>query len=397
MNKNRLWILWAVIFLAGCSSPIAPTSMPASQTPALTAANLPTITPSPTPITTAIPESRFTRQCLPTDDIRQIEWYDVDTGTILFSMGVNDDFILRDVHTKKEYQIPTETKNSWYPFLVQISPDQEKIALMEWVYNDQGGRISNILWIFDARANILSEIIFDRTDLGRPHWLDNERLIIDTEEYGVLLLINPFTGKQEPIVNDLPNLYPYDKPHLWWPVVYSPDLEWVTYMTSRTEQGITYIEGPVVYGLVAKQIIWDKANGVGSRPVWSPDGQVLAFTGGMDEYQLFLFNRSGSIKTVLDASLPHRAFEFSWSPDGSYIAFWTEDSLMIYDREQDRLFDTCIQGNFQSGPDWSPDSNQFIINQSSAEPLLVDWEEQMVYKINYIENSLIYGWMNSIP
>jgi hypothetical protein len=331
-----------------------------------------------------------------------VELKDIASGTVLlYTSGVEDPFALKDIQSEIEHRVPIKSIDLLWG-TAQVSPNRDMFAIMEWEYDEKRTRIGYILWIFDAKVNVLSKIAIRRIDLGELRWLDNERLLIDTEEYGVLLLIKVFTGEQETITNDLPNSYPYDKSHLylWWPVTYSPDLQWVTYMTGRTEYGNVYMQGPIVYDLAAKQIIWNKANGVGSRPAWSPDGEALAFTGGMDEYQLFIFDRSGNIKGVLDDSLPHRAFEFSWSPDGSYIAFWTEDSLMVYDREQDWLFDTCIPGNFEASPgpvEWSPDSKQFIANQTSTEPLLIDWEKQRVYKIKFTESSSIYGWMNSIP
>jgi Tol biopolymer transport system component len=122
----------------------------------------------------------------------------------------------------------------------------------------------------------------------------------------------------------------------------------------------------------------------------------------MNEHQLYLFNHAGQVKAVLDESLPHDAFGFSWSPDGRYIAFWNADSLMIYDRQQDWVFDTCISGR-ESGvttnPFWSPDSQQIIARGVSTQPILVNWQEKRVYKIKTSPNigTLYGGWMNSIP
>lgn len=235
------------------------------------------------------------------------------------------------------------------------------------------------------------------------YWLDDERLIIYTEKYGTMLLVNPFTGEQKTLASELPNLNPNFKPGLWWPVVYSPDLEWVAYYSLRKENGKN-VEGPVVYNVVNKQTLWNAGNGVGSDPAWSLDGQVLAFTGGMNEHQLYLFSHTGQVKAVLDESLPHEAFAFAWSPDGRYIAFWNAERLMIYDRQMDWVFDTCISLSYSHGsdsdtPSWSPDSHQVIVMQSSAQPLLVDWQKKMAYRIKGKDrlNSMLGAWMNSQP
>lgn len=258
--------------------------------------------------------------------------------------------------------------------------------------------MGTVLSVFDAEAKVIAKMVFDRTDLVSSSWLDNERLLIYTEKYGHQLLVNPFSGEQQELADEFPDLYPDFEPRLWWPIAYSPDLEWVTYYFARKENG-RYRQGPVVYNLKTKQILWDQADRVGSDPAWSPDGQTLAFTGGMDEYQLYLFSHDGDVKAVLDESLPHEAFAFSWSPNSRYIAFWNAESLMVYDVLQDWVFDTCIAGGelgVLSSPSWSPDSQQIIVLGFTTEPILIDWYGKRAYKIKDNEMSH-YGWMSSIP
>jgi hypothetical protein len=253
---------------------------------------------------------------------------------------------LKDVQTGVEYKFPVKSEDLVWGSL-QISPNQKMLTLMEWGYNDQHIRTSYILWVVDARANVLTRSSIKRADLGQLRWLDNERLIIDTEEYGSLLVVNPFTGEQQVVSNELPELYPYFQPGLWWPVSYSPDLEWVAYYSARHEKD-DYMEGPVVYDLVTKQTLWkssgDDGVGIGSDPAWSPDGQEVAVIDprGDGDWQLYLIRHSGQAKPVLGENLPHKASSPSWSPDGRLIAFWNADSLMVYDRQTDQVFDTCI-------------------------------------------------------
>jgi hypothetical protein len=403
MKKNGLIMLWTIVFLAGCANLPAPTHPPARRTPVLQITITPTITPTitrtmiilPEPMPTATPDSRFTQQCLPIAD-REVELKEVASGTILFYNPSPDERLtLKDAQTGDEYKLSAETKHVKHEYS-QISPNRKMIAQMEWDLNDQIIAIRNVLWVFDARAKVLSKITFNRTGLRQPRWLDDERLLIDTEKYGTLLLVNPFTGEQRMIANKLPNLYPYFEAGLWWPVMYSPDLEWVAYYSAR-EENSGYMEGPVVYDLEAKKTLWGAANGVGSNPAWSPDGQEVAFAGGMDEYQLYLISRSGQIKAVLGENQPHKAAELSWSPDGRYIAFWNDDSLMVYERQTNQVFDTCISGDGMENPVWSPDSQKVIINTYSAQPILVDWQKKIAYKIKYIPNRVISGWMNSLP
>ncbi len=426
MKKNGLTMFFTIVFLAGCASRPTPAHPPASLTPIVQAAITPAITrlPEPTPtlqtvITptttilpepTATPKSRFTRQCLSVND-SEVELNEIASGTILFSQTVPKTpppgeviFALKDLQTGSEYKLPDNSVSSVFLGL-EISPNQKLIALLEVVFNAQGAhegsQIRTVLWVFDARTEVVAKMAFDRTDIrGMLRWLDDERLLIDTEQYGVLLLANPFTGEQQVISDELPNLFPYPQPN--WPVVYSPDLEWVAYYSysARAQDGTT--GGPAVYDVVKKQTLWNAGNRVGSNPpVWSPDGQEVAFTGGMGEYQLYLVNHSGQVNAVLDESLPHEAFAFSWSPDGRYIAFWNAERLMVYDRQMDWVFDTCVSSNRDSvSPRWSPDSKQMIVYVSgySTPMILVDWQEKMAYKIKELpHDGTMYGWMNSIP
>jgi hypothetical protein len=388
-------ILLILSLLTGCANPATLVTPLASSTPGLVSTDTPLPVPSVTLAPTVTPVSGLTSQCLPIAD-REVELKEVASGTILFYIpSPVDQYTLKDIQTGDEYKLPAETERVKYDYF-QISPNRKMIARIERELNDQLISIRKVLWVVDAQANVLSKITFNRTDLGQPRWLDDKRLLIDTEKYGTLLLLNPFSREQRTIADELPRLYPYFETGLWWPVIYSPDLEWVTYY-SVGEANRGYVAGPAVYELKTKKILWEGGNGVGSNAAWAPDGQEVAFTGGMDEHQLFLISRSGQVKTVLGENQSHKADEFSWSPNGHYIAFWNDDSLTVYDRQTNQVFDTCIPGDGTENPIWSPDSQKVIIKAYSTQPILVDWQEKVAYKIKYVPDYMIIEWMNSLP
>jgi len=386
------------VFLAGCANQSVVIPPSSSRTPTLRATNTPTAAILSQPTSTATSSSRFTRQCLPVPD-NEADLKDVASGAILLEQVVPDvsyqTVISTDIQTGKKYKLFANTKNA-FNISSAISPDRKMIALMEVDFKDQQTvSIRNVLWVFNTQAKVLSKITFDRTDLGKLRWLDNERLLIDTDKYGTLLLVYPVTGEQRVIADELPNPYRYFEIGNWWPVVYSPDLEWATYYENTL--------GPVVYDVVTKQIIWKAGGGMGDPAVWSPDGQEVALNTGIGEYQLYIIKRSGQSKAVLGASLLHDAHAFSWSPDGHFIAFWNGGSLLVYDRQMGWVFDTCIRGS-EGGhftPVWSPDSRQ-IMTRTYLTPgtlFLVDWQKKVAYKIKEDKSTqgIIYDWMNSLP
>jgi len=320
---------------------------------------------------------------------------------------------LIDIQTGNEYQLPSSLYSERSGFLnSEASPDRKLYAKLEVLFDRNRGMpglkyIGNAVQVFDARANLVTKLTLNRSDLVWLHWLDNERLIIDTEQYGTLLLVNPFTGEQQTLADELPDLYPYElnKTNFpWYSVVYSPDLKRVAYY-SEHEDSNGYFLGYVLYDLNSKQILWKKASP--NNLTLSPDGEIftLATAGTIGNNQLYLFNRSGQLKTVLDKSLPHKpGGQFSWSPDSRYIAFWNAESLMIYDRQMDWVFDTCISSNRGGYPLWSPDSKQMTIvyvSEYSTQSILVDWQKKVAYKIKELphdgNDGILYEWMNSIP
>jgi Tol biopolymer transport system component len=101
---------------------------------------------------------------------------------------------------------------------------------------------------------------------------------------------------------------------------------------------------------------WDFA------PVWSPDGQWLAFWGmGLDapEYSLFKVRPDGTDLTQLFAG-DHHAEAPDWSPDGTKIVFWYEPGVATINADGTGLtiIDTPPGGEIDATPVWSPDQTK---------------------------------------
>jgi hypothetical protein len=229
---------------------------------------------------------------------------------------------------------------------------------------------------------------------GRLHWLDTECLLLyisQTEDDGTALVVNPFTGEQRTISNELPKLLSGGLVSLLeWRVEYSPNLEWVAYfyVHSSLERGI------IVRDLVTKQNLWRSTGGGLYRPAWSPDSQEVAVIDS-SEGQLYLVNRLGQAKPIIPDNMKKDVAAPSWSPDGKQLAFWNDHRLMVYDWKSDQVIDLCVpSGEYGAAilpaPVWSPDSQQLVVYYKA----LVDLQKGIFYTYDG-PNTTISGWMKS--
>ena len=387
------------LLLASCGNPPATASLPASLTPVLRNPATPTITLTPEPTLTATLEPRLVQRCFSVED-KEIALKDVVSGTIL----INSDLI--DSQTEKKYKLPSQSNDSSWGGS-QASPNRNMFAYLELVENNQSDFIKEILWVVNARADVLAKVTFDRTDLYSLRWLDNQRLLFyvtQTESTGTVLVFNPFTREQRTFSNELPDLYKdFVGATMTWRVEYSPNLEWVVYFGDTKSPGL----GPIVRDLVIKQTVWKPPVPGWSyeRPAWSPDGKEVAV---IASGHLYIVNHAGQSKPILDQSPSNLAAAPAWSPDGLHIAFWNGSKLMVYNKQMDQVVDVCVQNDVttHSPPLWSLDSNQLAVEEyidqgpgkASGFDALVDLQKNIVYKLPSL-SGIPYpdAWMNSLP
>lgn len=120
---------------------------------------------------------------------------------------------------------------------------------------------------------------------------------------------------------------------------------------------------------------------VATRPAWSPDGQHIVYTVGINNRStLWIMNASGHDKRQLTAPANADDFEPTWSADGRTIAFRrvshapTETWLMRVDAETGaEIYNTWLGAIPYAGtPSYSPDGNWLIMSDdvSSNAPVL---------------------------
>lgn len=120
----------------------------------------------------------------------------------------------------------------------------------------------------------------------------------------------------------------------------------------------------------------------GRDPVWSPDGQMIAFTSDRDEgrVDIWVSRVDGTDLRQLTAS-DEQDFDVSWSPDGSKIAFASGYSpekqenpeIWIMDADGSNKVQLTNGSESYDKPAWSPDGSMIAFSSTKLGPLGDIW------------------------
>ncbi|MBC7878802.1 MAG: PD40 domain-containing protein [Anaerolineales bacterium] len=321
--------------------------------------------------------------------------------------------ILLEIQSNKAYKIPLTSENSYTSPDESVSPNRDLLATIEIAGNELWQFERAYLHIFNARGEMVERIVFEIPGLHKIRWLDNENILLyiaNTSRDGTVLLINPFTKKQNYITNVLPDFF--DESDIFFPglkslIEYSPNLEWGVYLKRDTSGAIAtpFPGGPnighAVYDFSADKTIWipKHPTDFSEEPKWSPDGNKVVIEANN---QFTIVTREGILQPILDETETNYIQFPEWSPDGHYIAFWNGIKFMIYDTQENTLHNLCINTHADFRTPifvWSPDNHYIFIGaDSETNSILIDIEEDKIYNVS--TNPIFYypvGWMNSVP
>jgi TolB protein len=133
--------------------------------------------------------------------------------------------------------------------------------------------------------------------------------------------------------------------------VWSPDGNKIAFSSDRENGGI-YIMN--IDGSNVEQIVSDHS---AVTPAWAPNGELIAFHANRNPDgfgDIYLFNIASGTEEQLTTT-SRAAITPSWSPDGSEIVYWTFDGICIItinDKKERCIRDSTLGG---SNPVWSPD------------------------------------------
>jgi hypothetical protein len=266
---------------------------------------------------------------------------------------------------------------------MEVSPDRKKIA-----YHDTQ---NNQIVVMTEDKQILRRILWDMSWTHLSRWQNNETLLIQTKELlnsdapsapMVLVMLDTGTSQSKKMIPDYPHITQgYTYPWSSGSTVYDPRLTRVVYSQTIGEN-----ENYALWDIPGKRELITLKAWPFEEPVWSPDGSTfIVFTA---KHVLTLVSRDGIIldtinlqKTIYtgsDAAYP--VSDFSYSPDGSRVAFWVQGNgsigkagyfhLMFLDINSGKIADTCFEqeGYRPARLIWSPDGDQLAapINYGQA-------------------------------
>ncbi|MCL4270731.1 MAG: PD40 domain-containing protein [Anaerolineales bacterium] len=411
MKHKHLYGSAFILLIVGCTS-VQPTSF----LPTFVGGGQPTL-----PTFTETPKIQASQTSTPNSEVSLPSCFDEGNDEISLSsitegiiINPGSKFLLLEIQSKNIYEILPTSETS-YAIDQSVSPNRNLLATIEIVLNESRQFEEMYLLIFNARREILERIVFEIPGLHKIRWLNNENILLytaNTSRDGTVLLINPFTKKQNYITNALPDFFDESDllfPNLRFLMEYSPNLEWGVYLKRDKSGGIAtpFPAGPsighAVYDFSANKAIWipKYPTDFSEEPKWSPDGSKVAIEANN---QLTIVTRDGTLQPMLDDSETNNVQFPEWSPDGRYIAFWNTNKFMIYDIQENTLQGLCINTNANfSRPlfAWSPDSQYIFIgtySNSESGNTLINIKESKIYKVS--TNPTFYypvGWMNPAP
>lgn len=405
MNKlsKIVWLKVIVtMLLVGCMPVIETTKQPEQKsttfapTPTtfsslITTTNTPKATITAIPTETALTQTsmpvipnavQFKTQCL--DILSNLPQDTVAIGTVVLK-GFKDSLsYLLDMDTGIQSPLSQGNEELLIDFAVSASG--------KWLAYQRSINDTKELVITTADRSQLITIPWEENWLGIERWLDENRIVLwktglPTTSH---VILNPFNGEQQEILDDYPDIDTSSWPPVWAPV-YDPTLTRVVY--PRTNGDEMNRQRIVLWDLqVNRAISYISSNqasihgAYGGPPVWAEDGQgfIMAldeFINTLSSMELYRITRDGEATRLTNLTSYYYSIleisRYTWSPGERYVAFWlkygwdskfTNEELAVVDLQTLEVTNYCITSSFAgSALIWSPSGEQLVFGNLSED------------------------------
>ena len=149
---------------------------------------------------------------------------------------------------------------------------------------------------------------------------------------------------------------------------WSPNGKWVAYVTDISGESEIAVKSSD--GAGEQQILTDRKKGYFYTPVWAPGSDKLAFSD--NEKTLWYINIKEKKIIKIDQSVRNEIHDYSWSPDGSWIAYSkTEDNnfsnIYLYNLNENKTTNVSSEMNDDYEPVFSSDGKYLYFISSRHE------------------------------
>lgn len=273
--------------------------------------------------------------------------------------GQNTPLILMNLETLDETWLPNESTTDTHP-----------VWLGDRVYflSDRNGPVN--VWSYNPADGTLAQV----TELGEPDvkWLTAGAAMLTFEREGYLHTLNPETGQIQRLSITVRGDFPWAE--AGWEFV--GDRVNNVALSPTGKRAVMEARGEIFTVPVEKGDARNltRSSGAADRnPTWSPDGSQIAwFSDDGNGYVLMLADQDGlSDPERISMGGSKMAWEPTWSPDGKWLAFVDDDvRIQVLNLESKEIVTADIGGNNiergRMGLTWSPDSKWLAYAKSAS-------------------------------